>query len=111
MRDRRHGAVWAAHPDRRRQLPHSEAIDLYRRPDSGIGRVQDMEPAVEREAVHAISALAPADAIGGFEHDHLATAGRQFGGAPQARQPSSDHDHVVRLHEPSVEGRREAAIA
>ena len=61
-----------------------------------------MESAVECEAIDVVGSLAPTDTTRGLEHEHLAAPGCQLGGTPQTCQPGTDHDHVMRLHEPSV---------
>ena len=60
----------------------------------GIGGEQDLEAAIETEALNEVSAHAAAGGVGGLEQLHAHASGGEIAGASEACETSSDDDSV-----------------
>ncbi len=60
----------------------------------GVGRVEELEAAVDEEAVDPVGADPAADGVRRLQHDHLVAGLVQDPRTAQSRQPGSHHQHV-----------------
>ena len=71
-----------------------QGVDVDPAADGGVGGVEQLEAAVDLEAVDALGADPAADLVGGLEHEHVVPRTDQLDGAAQAGQPGPDDDDV-----------------
>ena len=74
-----------------------EGLDVDPPAHRGVRRVEQLEAAVDEEAVDPLGPDPPADGVSGLEHHDVAPGGDERLGAPQPREPGT-HDHHVCLH-------------
>ncbi len=65
-----------------------------------VGGGEDLEAAVEQEAVHDVGAHAPSRGAGALQHQDVGIAARQLGGAAQAGEAGADDDDVAHAGAP-----------
>ena len=74
-----------------------EGVDVHPAAYGGVGGVEQLEAAVDEEAVDAVGADPTADHVGSLQHDDVAPGLGQRLRAAQAGQPGT-HDHHVCVH-------------
>ena len=74
-----------------------ERVDVELTVEFGVGPQQDLETAVEDEAVDNVAADPPADAVRRLEHDHRAARLVQDSGGGKAGETGTDDDDVAGL--------------
>ena len=79
----------------RAQLQRGQVEDALR---LGVGRVEQLEPAVDRDAVDPLAAHATADAVARLEDDDLAPGRDEVAGRGQPGEPGPDHEDVGAGH-------------
>jgi hypothetical protein len=82
-----------AHHRTRLEGPQVQRGEVQLVSSLGVGGQQDLEAAVESEAVDHVGAHPPADAVTGLEHRHVDASPVQRDGAREAGQAGADHDH------------------
>ena len=71
-----------------------EGVDVHPASYGRVGGVQQLEAAVDEEAVDPLGADASADHVGGLEHHDIAAGVDQSLGAAQPGKTCSDDHHV-----------------
>jgi hypothetical protein len=74
------------------ERPQVERVVVQDARGLGVAREQDLEAAVQEEAVHLVRPHPPAHAVGPLEHDGVHAAGLQLAGGGQARQAGTHDD-------------------
>lgn len=87
--------VRRAHPHAHREAPERECVEIDAAPKCRVGRVEDLEPAVQPEAVDDVGALASADRIRGLEDDDVESVSGEQSRAAEPCEAGADHDHVM----------------
>ena len=84
------------HPGAGRERAEAKGVVVEHGLRLGVGRQQDLEAAVDQEAVLPMRPHSPAHGVGGLQHDGLDAARGQGAGAREARQArANDHDGPV----------------
>lgn len=71
-----------------------QGIDVDKRPQPGIGRVDQLEAPVEPEAVDRPGADPTTQPVTGFEENPGEAGSMQSAGGGETRQPAADNDSV-----------------
>ena len=74
-----------------------ERVDVELTVEFGVSPQQDLETAIEGEAVDDVAADPPANAVGRFEHDHRAPRFVQDPGGGKAGETGTDDDDIAGL--------------
>ena len=96
--------------DPRPEALEPERADVHPALDGRIGRVEELEAAVDEESVHAIGADPTPDGIGLLEHEDVVPRLVERPCAAQTRHPSS-YDQHVGIHAPRLVPRHQRVVA